>query len=300
MTTTTMEPAELSGHPARDGRDRPKRRALRLGHRASASLLLIVTLVVLLPVILMVINSVRTSGDIGARPIGLPHPLALGNYGDIATRMGYVRSLLNTLIIAAGSIVLVIAAGAPAAWVLARRVRRWTRAAYRLFVAGLTVPVFVVTTPLYLLMQQLGILDTYFAAILIYASFNLPFAVFFYVSFLRSSPQELEEAAALDGCGPLATFWHVVFQLLRPATATIVIFVSLAIWNDVVVPLLFLTDDNLKTVTLSVYSFVGSQGTVSSAELFPAVVLASAPLIVIFLVLQRHIIAWITAGMGKR
>ena len=276
-----------------------RRRRVRIGTLISASLLVVVTVIILLPVLLMLVNSVRTDGDVAAHPIGLPNPFAWSNYGFVFEQMNYLRSIANTLLIAALSVLGVIVTASAAAWVIARHARRWTRGMYQLFVAGLTIPVFVITTPLYLLMQQLGLLDTYLAAILIYISFNLPFALFFYVSALRSLPEELEDAAAIDGCGPFRTFWHVVFPLLRPATATVTIFVVLYIWTDVTIPLLFLSSDDLKTVTLSVYSFIGTNGTVQASQLFPAVVLATLPLVVIFLILQRHIVAGITAGIGK-
>ena len=282
-----------------NGRAVRLRRPARSGQVVSGILLLLTTVVVLLPVFLMLLNSVRTNHDLAVTPIGLPHPLALSNYASVFEQMNYVQSTFNTLLIAACSVLLVVATASGAAWVTARYVRRWTRGMYQLFVAGLTIPVFVITTPLYLLMQQLGLLDTYLAPILIYASFNLPFALFFYTSFLRSVPQELEDAAAIDGCGPFRTFWFVVFPLLRPATATVLIFVVLNIWNDITIPLLFLSSPNLQTVTLSIYSFIGTNGSVQPSSLFPAVVLATAPLVVIFLFLQRHIVAGITAGVGK-
>jgi raffinose/stachyose/melibiose transport system permease protein len=276
-----------------------RRRPARPAQIVSGILLLVATIVVLLPVFLMLVNSVRTNHDIAVAPIGLPHPLVLGNYVSVFLQMNYLQSLGNTLLIAGCSVVLVVITASAAAWVIARYARRWTRGMYQLFVAGLTIPVFVITTPLYLFMQQLGLLDTYAAPILIYTSFNLPFALFFYTSFLRSVPQELEDAALIDGCGPFRTFRYVIFPLLRPATATVLIFIVLNIWNDITIPLLFLSSSNLQTVTLSIYSFIGTNGSVQPSSLFPAVVLATAPLVVIFLFLQRHIVAGITAGVGK-
>ncbi|MCS0499887.1 carbohydrate ABC transporter permease [Protaetiibacter mangrovi] len=265
----------------------------------SGILLVIVTLIILLPVFYMLVSSVRTTADLGENPLGFPDPIAWGNYGDVFASLDYGRAIFNTALVALSSVALVVVTGSAAGWAIARHIRGWTKATYRLFIAGLTIPVFVLTTPLYLLMHTLHLLDTYLAAILVYASFNLPFAILFYVSFLRSIPQELEDAAAIDGCGPLKTFWHVVFPLLRPATATIAIFVTLSIWNDVVVPLLFLTSGGVRTVTLSVFQFVGTQNSIAAAQLFPAVVLAAAPLIVLFIIFQRQIIGGITAGIGK-
>lgn len=276
-----------------------RRKPFRPGRAISGLLLVLVTLIILLPVFYMLTSSVRTTADLGANPLGLPNPFVWSNYTDVLANLDYGRALFNTVFVSLTAVALVVVTGSAAGWAIARHVRAWTKVSYRLFIAGLTIPIFVLTTPLYLFMQKLQLLDTYLAAILVYAAFNLPFAILFYVSFLRSVPQELEDAAAIDGCGPFRTFVSIVFPLLRPATATIAIFVTLSIWNDVVVPLLFMTSGGLKTVTLSVFQFVGTQNSIAAAQLFPAVVLAAAPLILLFLIFQRQIIGGITAGIGK-
>lgn len=117
---------------------------------------------------------------------------------------------------------------------------------------------------------------------------------------MKSIPLEIDEAAALDGCSPLGTFWRVILPLLRPVTATVSILVSISVWNDLAIPLLFLPSGR-NTVTEGTYDFISSvigKGFVTS-EVFPAAVLAVAPLFITFLLLQRHIIAGITAGVGK-
>lgn len=276
-----------------------RRKPFRPGRAISGLLLVLVTLIILLPVFYMLTSSVRTTADLGANPLGLPNPFVWSNYTDVLANLDYGRALFNTVFVSLSAVALVVVTGSAAGWAIARHVRTWTKVSYRLFIAGLTIPIFVLTTPLYLFMQKLQLLDTYLAAILVYAAFNLPFAILFYVSFLRSVPQELEDAAAIDGCGPFRTFVSIVFPLLRPATATIAIFVTLSIWNDVVVPLLFMTSGGLKTVTLSVFQFVGTQNSIAAAQLFPAVVLAAAPLILLFLIFQRQIVGGITAGIGK-
>ncbi|MFF2513822.1 carbohydrate ABC transporter permease [Streptomyces sp. NPDC058086] len=124
--------------------------------------------------------------------------------------------------------------------------RRWTKTVYQFFVAGLTVPVFVMIT-LYMFMRDLELLDSYASVILAEAAISLPFAVLFFTSFLRSVPVELEEAAVIDGAGPLRTYWHVILPVPRPATATLVITRTLAIWNDLAIPLVLLTSDSKQT-----------------------------------------------------
>jgi hypothetical protein len=115
--------------------------------------------------------------------------------------------------------------------------------------------------------------------------------------FLKAITIELEEQAAIDGCSAFGTFFKIVLPLLRPVTATLSIFISIAVWNDLALPLLFLPSGK-NTVTLGVYSFISATKGFQTSQLFPAVVLGIAPLFVAFLILQRHIIAGITAGLG--
>jgi raffinose/stachyose/melibiose transport system permease protein len=295
VTADVSEPTSISTATSTSSRRRSRR---RLKARISASLLVVVMIIILLPVVLMLSISLRSDADAGAHPLAFPTHPQWHNYVDVFRSMDYLRGVFNTSLITACSAVVVVTTGSLAAWAISRHVRGWTNAVYRLFIAGLTVPIFVLATPLYLLMRQLHLLDSYGSVILGYAALNLPFAVFFYTSFLRSVPIELEEAAAVDGASTFGTFWRIVFPLLRPATATLTIFVSLSIWNDLVLPLLFLSSDSKKTVNLSVFSLIGTEQ-FHTSQLFPAVVLATLPLFAAFLLLQRHIVSGITAGAGK-
>lgn len=258
----------------------------------SAAMLVLVA-VVLLPVVFMVIGSLRPDPEVGASPRA-----AWDNYTAALAGMHYWRSVGNTLLITAGTAVLTVTTGSLCAWALARHSRSWTTRVYQLFVVGLTVPVFVLITPLYTMVRDFGLLDSHLGVVLAYTGFNLPFAVVFYSSFLRSIPVEVEEQAIVDGCSPPRVFLSVVFPLLRPATATLALFLTLAVWNDLAIPLVFLSSGELHTVTQATYSYVGSYG-FRPAQLFPAVVLGCLPLIAVFVVLQRHIVAGITAGVAK-
>lgn len=260
--------------------------------------LLIVTLIVVAPILLMVKVSLQSDSDVAAHPLSWPSHFDWHNYASAISAMNYGQTLYNTVLITGGAAVLVVLTGSLAAWPMARISKRWTKLVYQLFVAGLTVPVFVMITPLYMLMRDLGLLDSYTSVILTEAALSLPFAVLFFTSFLRAVPTELEEAAAIDGAGPLRTYWHVILPVLRPATATLLITLTLAIWNDLVIPLVLLTSNDKQTMTLDVYSTIGTHA-YSTSQLLPTVVLGTAPLLIVFLILQRHIVAGITAGVSK-
>ena len=162
----------------------------------------------------------------------------------------------------------------------------------------MTLPVFVLIGPLFVLYRDAGLLDSRLGVILAYAGMLLPVAVFFYTSFLRQIPVELEEAAALDGAGTFRTFWIVLFPLMRPVTATLVIYLALHVWNDLVVPLVFLSDPGKRTIMVNAYAFINPY-TVDPTELFPAAILGVLPLVVVFAFMQRRVVAGLTLGAVK-
>ena len=277
-----------------------RRRSLRrrLPVWIGTTVALLLTLLTLLPVFYMLLMSVRTRADISAAPLRLPSSLHLENYVQAFAGMRYWQSLGNTLLITLLATILVVVLGSLAAYPLARLRGRLSASLYALFALGLIVPGFASLTPLYILMRDLHLLNTYAGAVVLYAVSNLPLAVFFYTSFLHSVPRELEEAAAIDGCTPLQAFRLVVFPLLAPVTGTLAMFVTLSVWNDLLTPLLFLSRDGQQTVMLSAFRFIGTYG-VDPTKLFPACVLGVLPLLLLFFLLQRSIVSGIAAGAVK-
>lgn len=254
--------------------------------------------IMLLPLVYMVMMSFKTGTEIAQDPLGLPSSLYWGNYMNALSSMGYVRSVLNSIGITISVILIVVFAGAMAAYPLARLNNGWSRAIVMIMALGLATPNFVTITPIYVIFRDLGLLDTYVGIILAFAALKLPLAVFFYTGFIAAIPTELEEAARLDNCNNWQVFWHVIRPLLSPVTATLSLFVMLMVWNDFTYPLLLLTDKEKFTVMIAVYRFVGNTG-IDPTMLFPAAVLGSLPLLILFAVFQRRIVSGATAGAVK-
>ena len=252
----------------------------------------------LLPLVYMVMMSLKTSTEIAQDPLGLPDSLYWGNYMAALSSMGYLRSVLNSLGITLSVIVVVVFAGAMAAYPLARLENRISRVIVMVMALGLATPNFVTFTPIYVIFRDLGLLDSYLGIVLAFAALKLPLAVFFYTSFIAAIPIELEEAARLDNCNNWQIFWHVIRPLLAPVTATLSLFVMIMVWNDFIYPLLLLTDKDKLTVMIAVYKFVGNTG-IDPTKLFPAAVLGSLPLLIMFALFQRKIMAGATAGAVK-
>jgi raffinose/stachyose/melibiose transport system permease protein len=261
-------------------------------------ILAIAVLLIMAPFAYMVVTSLRPASDVINDPLGWPQSLTLDNLVNAFSKMNYAQGLISSTIVLVGTLFLTIIAGALAAYPLARITRSWTTWVYRVFIAGSTVPIFVLIAPLYLFLRDLGLLNSYAGVILTYTAINLPVAIFFYTSFFRQIPIELEEAAAIDGSGPVRTFFVVLFPLLRPVTATLATFLTLAVWNDLIVPLVFVRDASLKTVMVNAYSLVGTY-TLDPSLLFPAALLGVAPLLVVFAFLQRYIVSGLTMGAVK-
>lgn len=273
-------------------------RRVSVGRLFFSSVTVSLVVIMLLPVAFMVMMSLKTGTELTNDPLGLPGSLYFGNYQHALASMNYWRSVLNSVGITLSVTVLVSVLGAMAAYPLARRTNRLSRFLVMVMALGLSTPNFVTITPIYVIFRELGLLDSYLGIILAFTALNLPLAVFFYTSFIGNIPAELDEAARLDNCSDLQIFWHVIRPLLLPATATLSLFVMLMVWNDFTYPLLLLTDENKFTVMISVYRFVGNH-TVSPSDLFPAAVLGSLPLLILFLVFQRRIVAGVTAGAVK-
>jgi len=282
---------------------RAQRRSARSSVRArqqlvAACALVLLAFIYLGPLIFAVIVSFKTPLEVSVSPTSLPARPQFENYVTVFSQMNYVRGVLNTLGITIAVAVIVSLIAPLAAYPLARISSGWTRLTYQFFAAGLVIPFFASMIPLYSLMKALGLINTYFGVVLIYVAANLPLAIFFYTSFIQSIPRELEEAAALDGCTRIGTFRWIVLPLLRPVTGTLMLFVTLGVWNDFLLPLVFLFKPEARTIMVSVYSFVGERG-FDPTRLFPAVILASLPLVIFFLFLSRQIVAGIGAGAVK-
>jgi len=270
----------------------------KLGRTLLSTLAVALVAVMLLPVLYMVMMSFKSGAEIVRDPLGLPEALYLGNYANALSKMSYARSVANSVGITLSVTLLVSLVGALAAYPLARRTTGLSRALVLLMALGLSTPNFVTITPIYVIFRDLGLLDTYLGLVLAFTALNLPLAVFFYTGFIGSIPIELDEAAKLDNCSDLQVFWHVIRPLLGPATATLSLFVMLNVWNDFTYPLLLLTDEDKFTVMISVYRFVGNHN-LSPEDLFPAAVLGSLPLLLLFLIFQRRIVTGVTAGAVK-
>ncbi|MCX5097506.1 carbohydrate ABC transporter permease [Streptomyces sp. NBC_00365] len=264
--------------------------------------LLVCASVMVIPMWLLMVNAFKTEQEIRASPFGLPltrltlKPLrnALTD-PDFDVLRAYGITLLFVVLVNALS----LAVSAPVSFVIARGTTRWHTALLLLFVAGTFVPSQVLLIPVVYVLKYLGLMGTITGFVLFETALTLPVSVFLYSAYIRTIPKELDQAAAVDGIGRLRTFQLIILPLMRPIVATAVILHSLSVWNDFANPQIILgPGSGLYTVTTGVYAAVGKYST-NYAVVFPNLLLAVAPALAFFAIMQRHIISGLTTGALK-
>ena len=206
------------------------------------------------------------------------------------------NALVNSTVIVGLSLALLVITSALAGYTIARRASRLSRIAFVAFLLGLLLPFQLATIPLYQIMRSLGLLGTVWGLVLFYAAILMPFSVFLYATFIRALPKEFEEAAEVDGAGPIRTFRSVVFPMMSAVTGTVVILNTINIWNDFFTPRLYLSGSGTETVTVSLYGYVGQYGT-QWPLIFGGLIIASIPILIAFFLLQKHVIKGFAGGL---
>ena len=256
-------------------------------------------LVVLAPYVVMVCTALKPEAELRiAPPRLLPLESRLGNFLEVLGDPSFQGWLRASLVVALMSTAIVVLAATPAAYYTARH-RFPGRSAFLLLV--LVTQMFSPTAlvvGLYRQFFELGLVDTYAALILTNAAFNLAFAVWILRAFFAAIPREIEEAAAVDGCGRFRTLARVVLPLSLPALVTAVIFAFIAAWNEYIVALTLMTDPARKPLTVGITSYVTAY-VQHWNYLFAASVLAIVPVVVLFAVIERHLVGGLTAGSVK-
>jgi raffinose/stachyose/melibiose transport system permease protein len=248
------------------------------------------------PVIYLILGGFRDNSQITVSPAGLPHPWRLGNYTGILQSGVFWRQVGNSTMVALGTTVGVVVIGVMASYVLARYRFRGRGAMYALFAAGLMFPATVAITPLYILVKNLGLVDTLPGVILPQIGFGLPTTIIILVPFLRAIPREIEEAAAIDGCSRLGFFWRMVLRLSVPGLITVGILAFLASWNSYLLPLFLLNNQDTFTLPLGVQAF-SSQYSTDTAKVLAFTSLSMLPALLFFSVFERRIVGGLTGAV---
>jgi raffinose/stachyose/melibiose transport system permease protein len=253
---------------------------------------------VLTPVLFGVLGGFKDNGQLSRNPFLLPDPWVPANYTDILADPTLWRSLLNSLIIAVGTVVLLLSTAALAAYAFARFSFKGREFWFTLMATGLMFPFAVAILPLFILLRLLGLLDNPLGVILPQAAFGLPVTIVILRSFFRSIPAEIEEAATLDGCGALGFFWRILLPMARPALATVSVLAIVASWNNFMLPLVVINDQDWWTLPIGVQQFQGQYAS-DTAKVLAYVTIAMIPALVFFAFAERHLVQGLTSGATK-
>ncbi|MDQ0726711.1 carbohydrate ABC transporter permease [Microbacterium sp. W4I20] len=276
----------------------PKSRSIRKGARPTVAFVAVYASLVALPLIIVLSNSFRSTAQIALSPIGLPDLTGAANFAEAWSRGDFSVYFLNSVWVTVLALTVGLALSVTAAYALGRFAFRGRSALLSFFLAGLFVPAQLGIVPIFRMFSDLGLVDSPTALAFIYASQLLPLSIFILAPFYRRLPDELAEAARIDGAGEFRVFRSIMFPLVRPAVATVAIIQIAPVWNDVFFPLVLLrTKDNL-TLPVGLIAFIGERAT-DLGPLFAAIVIVSLPLVLLFAIAARQVISGLTAGTGK-
>ncbi|MFJ5723689.1 carbohydrate ABC transporter permease [Streptomyces sp. NPDC093149] len=265
-------------------------------------MLALLFVIMIVPVYLLLVNAFKSQDDILDNPFSLPlggltleHLSAAVNSPQYNVIGGYGFTLFLVVVVD----VLCIALAGPAAYAIARSLKRRTQLVLLYFLAGTFIPGAAVIIPVIYVLREIGLANTVTGLIAHDVASTLPVSIFLFVGFIRTIPVDIDHAATIDGAGRYRTFWTIIFPLMRPAVVTVLILNSIGIWNDFISPQILLSPSSGHyTVTTAIYAGI-SQYSTDLTKVFPNLLLAIAPVIIFFIYMQRHIISGLTVGAVK-
>lgn len=275
---------------------RPLRTRLALvpGHAVLAAF----AVTALTPILLVLVNSLKPRQEITRNPLALPSEIDLSGFARAWQYGHFATGFPNSLLLTGTTIVLVLVTAGPAAYVLARRAIRVVPAVGIYFLMAMTVPIQLFLFPLYAAFAQLGLLNNVVAVGAVIAALNLPLAILLLRTYFEQIPEELMEAATVDGASTWMTFWHILLPIVRPGLITVSIIAGLNAWNEYLITSTFLQDRGSLTATLGFLTMNGTFTTDQTAMMAGAAILI-VPVAVLFLIGQRFIVDGLASGSVK-
>ncbi len=275
-----------------------KKERVRPGQIILFAVLILLALLFLAPMFISFMSAFKTNGEIMKNPIALPSSLYTGGFEYLYAKTDFPGAFLNSLFLTVVSECLIIAVIPMGAYGIARTKNKLSTAIYTFFLAGMMIPFQSYMVALFRELNTIGVFGTLAGPIVIYIAGATGFGTLLFTSFVSGIPREIEEAAQIDGCSSLRTFWQIVFPLLKPCTASMVILNGLGIWNDYLMPSLVLPSTGAKTINVQIYRYAG-QFSSRWDIVFSGVVVGIVPILIVFFALQSYFVKGITAGAAK-
>ena len=261
----------------------------------------LISIAYVFPIALVVINSFKKKAYISKKPFAIPTDkmfVGIENYIKGIQRTGFIDAFFTSLFITVLSVGVIILCTSMCAWYISRVKNRFTTALYYLCLFSMIVPFQMVMFTLSKLADMLK-LNNPLGIVIVYLGFGAGLSVFMFCGFVKSIPIEIEEAAMIDGCNPIKTFFSVVLPIMKPTYISVGILEAMWIWNDFLLPYLVLDLNKYKTISIAIQYMKGSYGRVDMGAVMAALILAVIPVIIFYLSCQKHIIKGVAAGAVK-
>jgi raffinose/stachyose/melibiose transport system permease protein len=251
------------------------------------------------PLILVIFGSFKSYSEIMTNVLSIPQKLTFGNFSTVFSSMNYPKSFLNTLIVTVIGVTGIVILGSLAGYKLSRVKTKYSYLIFLFCIMPMIIPFQSFMITLVKVSKQLGLIGNLYGLGIIYWGLGAPLSIFLYHGFVKSIPHELEECAMLDGCSPLRLFVSIIFPMLKPVTASVIVINAMWIWNDFLLPLLIIgsSGDN-NTLQLAAYGFMG-QYKMEWQNIMAGAILIIIPALVIYMIFQKNIVKGMVTGAVK-
>lgn len=260
--------------------------------------LIIFSLFNVYPIVWMVINSFKSEKEFSLDPFFLPDTWRWENYIEAWKTANLGTFFYNSIFVSIISVIITVLFGALASYFLSRFEFKMNKFVYVLFIFGMIIPIHATLVPMFILMQNLGLLNTRWTLLFPYVAFNLPITIFLLTSFMKAFPKDIEESAIMDGCGIFRIFWSIILPMSRPALATVTILNFIHCWNEFSFALVLINDSSLKTIPLGLANFAGQYNTNYTGQM-AGLTMVILPTIVMYILMEKHLVKGMTAGAVK-
>jgi len=251
------------------------------------------------PMFWLILSSFRPNLDLSNKPFSVPSTLIIENFQNVIFKSSIFIYIKNTTIVAIVSLFLIVLISSTASFAISKMSFRLSDQVYSYFITGLTIPYIVTVIPLFILFTSLNIIDSYVALILPMVAFSLPVSILLFVNFFRFIPNELIEAAIIDGCSITQVFTKIILPLSKNTIVTVVAMNMIFIWNDYTFSLIFINSTELKTVSLGLQDFIGSHGVTDWGATYAAICISTLPTLILYFLLHKQITSGMTLGAVK-
>ncbi len=243
-------------------------------------------------------SSFKTNTELYANPWGLPEHFSLDNYVQAITEGHILQYFGNSVIIAVSAVLVAVVLSSMVSYAITRMQWKLSRLTLNVFLLGMMIPVYAMVVPLFSMFNRMGLLNTHLAVIIPHIAIAFPMAIFIMTGFMGSLPKEMEEAAVMDGCNIYQIFFKIIMPISKSSVVTVAVVTFINIWNDLLLPQIFLTDASKMTLPVGLTEFQGQYATNYVAEI-AAVIITIIPSIIVYIWLHKHIMEGMVAGAVK-